>query len=149
MRWSSSSVRMPATRRCAAATAVAMAVVLGAACSTKSTRYWVPSAENPRWTPEQATEVLERYLQVQCGQLREARKPDTGESLATVQVDTAGLVTRASLGSSTGDETLDGLLGTIAAQLVLPAGGSAERKVLLGYSCGASGAVVGTVHPQT
>ena len=143
MRWSSSSPR----GRAGAASLLAVVALL-AACSQRTTRYWVPSPENPRWTPEQATEVLERYLRVQCPQLREAKKPDTGETTATVSVDAAGLVTRASLGSSTGDETLDGLLGTVAAQLVLGEG-SAERKVLLGYSCGASGAVVGTVHPQT
>ena len=139
MRWSSSRLR---------AGALLAAVALSAACSQRTTRYWVPSPENPRWTPEQATEVLERYLRVQCPQLREAGKKDNGETTATVEVDGAGLVTRASLGSSTGDETLDGLLGTIAAQLVL-GDGPPERQVRLGYSCGASGAVVGTVHPQT
>ncbi len=118
-----------------------------AACTQRVSRHWVPSPNNPRWSAERATEVLEGYLRVQCPALREARKPDTGETMVTVAVDTAGLVTRAELEGSTGDETVDGLFGTIAAQLQLERGTPPERKLRMGYSCAASGAAVATIHP--
>ena len=123
-----------------------VALALGA-CVSQVTRYYVPTAGNPRYTVEQATDVLEQYLRLQCPERRAAKQPDNGEIRVTVQVDSVGDVRSAQLTTSTGDEVLDGLFGSVAAQLhVEPPRdmrGKSEQpgRMRMGYSCSPSAAV--------
>jgi len=110
MRWSSSD------RRGAAAAA---ALVL-AACVTTSTRSFLPSPENPHYTAATAAPVLAEYVRLQCAGFRRAQRADSGTARFAVDADSAGIATVAELVRGTGDETLDGVFGTVAAQLTLP-----------------------------
>ena len=92
-----------------------MTIVL--ACVHTVTRYYLPDANNPRFDTDRATRVLDEYLSVQCPARVAAKKPESGDVRLTIDVDTTGAVTRAELVTSSGDEMLDGLFGTVAAQL--------------------------------
>src|SRR5678809_477278 len=97
----------------------AIAASLGgvAACVSTVTRYYLPDAKNPRFDLDGATQTLGHYLRVQCPERLAAKKSEIGDVRVTVLTDTSGAVTRAELVSSSGDELLDGLFGTVAAQL--------------------------------
>src|SRR5688572_24859908 len=114
---SPSTVRsaIPRLRRCAAP--LGMTAVLLAACVFSVTRYYIPDARNPPFDAEGATQTLDQYLRVQCPERLAAKKAESGDVRLTIQTDTSGAVTRAELLSSTGDEMLDGMFGTVAAQL--------------------------------
>jgi TonB family protein len=104
------------------------------------TRYYLPDARNPRFDTEHAAQALDQYLRVQCPERIAAKKPETGDARLTILTDTSGAVTRAELVSSSGDETLDGLFGTVAAQLKVDslratAKPTATRKLHIGFSC--------------
>ena len=134
---------IPRLRRCVAL--LAMTLLTGACVSTV-TRYYLPDARNPRFDTEGATQTLDQYLRVQCPERLAAKKPERGDVRLTIQTDTSGAVTRAELLSSTGDEMLDGMFGTVAAQLKvdsLRATGSATatRRVRMGFSCAPNTAV--------
>ena len=110
------------------------------------TRYYLPDPGNPRFDTERATQALDQYLSVQCPERLAAKKPESGEVRLTIQTDTSGAVTRAELLSSTGDEMLDGMFGTVAAQLKVDslratAAGPATRRMRMGFSCAANSAV--------
>lgn len=130
MRWPSSS---------------AAAVVL-AACVTTSTTYFVRSPQNPTYTLAQAEPVLAQYVRVQCPARAGAQLPDSGNARFVVEVDSSGKATRAQLRASSGDGVLDGVLGTIAAQLVFPPDGdpsaSRERQLAVDFRCDADSALV-------
>jgi TonB family protein len=116
------------------------------ACVHTVTRYYLPDAHNPRFDLAGATQVLDEYLGVQCPQRLAAKKPESGDVRLTIAIDTSGSVTRAELLSSSGDEMLDGLFGTVAAQLKVdslrPTSKSlATRRVRLGYNCAAAATV--------
>ena len=113
------------------------------ACVSTVTRYYLPDAHNPRFDLSGATQTLNQYLRVQCPERAAAKKPETGEVRITIQSDTGGAVTQAELTSSSGDEVLDGIFGTVAAQLKadsLRATGSHTntRHLRIGYSCAAT-----------
>jgi len=125
-----------------------MATVLTlAACVSTVTRYYVPDAHNPRFDTDGATQALDEYLRVQCPDRVAAKKPESGAAHLTILTDTTGAVTRAELVKSSGDEMLDGLFGTVAAQLKVdslratPAKPVATRKLELGFSCSSTAAV--------
>src|SRR6185295_7821029 len=101
-------------------------------------RYFLPSAQNPVFTLAQAEPVLTNYLRIQCDVLRKANVPDSGTARFLVDVDTAGFASRAELRQTTRDETLDGLFGTVAAQLTFPpppAKKASRSDVRMGYRC--------------
>src|SRR5918993_2236738 len=96
--------------------ALGMTVLL-MACVSTVTRYYLPDAKNPRFDTEQAARMLDQYVRVQCPERLAAKKPESGAASLTILTDTGGAVTRAELASTSGDEVLDGVFGTIAAQL--------------------------------
>jgi TonB family protein len=119
------------------------------ACVHTVTRYYLPDAHNPRFDTDGATQVLDQYLGVQCPQRLAANKPESGDVRLTITTDTSGAVTRAELTTSSGDDLLDGLFGTVAAQLKVDSLRAttkplATRRLRMGYSC-APGAAVATL----
>ena len=112
------------------------------ACVHTVTRYYLPDERNPRFDAESATEVLGEYLRVQCPERMAAKKPERGDVRLTITTDTSGAVTRAELVSSSGDELLDGLFGTVAAQLKVDSLRAtkklATRSVRMGFNCAES-----------
>jgi hypothetical protein len=133
MRWSFSSLA---------------AAALAAACVTSTTRYFLPSPQNPSYTPVQAEPVLTEYLRLQCATLRAAQKPDSGIARFLLDVDSTGITKRAELQQTTRDDVLDGVFGTVAAQLTLPAGGSRPLRhgaVTMNFRCTGDSASVRVV----
>ena len=128
-----------------AATGIA-ALLLGACVST-TTRFFIPSPQNPRYRLEQAPPVLADYVRLQCPAFREAARPDSGQVRLTVDVDSSGTATRAELTKESGDRLLDGVFGTVAAQLIFP-GDSTRRtrprreNVVMDFRCIGDSAVV-------
>jgi len=86
-------------------------------CVSSTTRYFVPSRQNPTYQLGQAEVVLTEYVRLACPGLRSASKPDSGQTKFLVTVDSMGFVSRAEMQQGTGDELLDGIFGTVAAQL--------------------------------
>ena len=139
MRWSLYERPDTMMRQCLTMLGVAMLLV-AAACVHTVTRYYLPDAKNPRFDLDAATQTLDQYLRVQCPERLAANKPQSGDVRVTVLTDTTGAVTRAELVSSSGDELLDGLFGTVAAQLKVDSlrattKTSATRRLRMGYSC--------------
>jgi hypothetical protein len=120
-------------------------VLCTVACVHTVTRYYLPDEHNPRFDADRATQVLDSYLQVQCPQRIAAKKPQSGDARLTLLTDTSGAVTRAELVTSTGDEMLDGLFGTVAAQLKVDSLRATStpipRQLHVGFSCSDSAAV--------
>jgi len=113
---------------------VATALALG--CVTVTTRAFLPSPQNPIYTPTKAEPVLAEYVRLQCDALRKAQRPDSGTAQFVLDVDTLGLTTRAELAHGTGDDMLDGVFGTVAAQLSLDAAPANRRQRLaILYQC--------------
>ena len=96
------------------------AALIVAACTQHVTRYYIPSAGNPRFTPAQAEDEISAFLAVGCAQRGDSAlaKRDGGVEIA-LDVGGDGLVTRAELTRGSGDATLDGIFGAVAAQLAL------------------------------
>jgi TonB family protein len=142
MRWSLFDCVIPRLRRVAAA--LGMTTMMG--CVHTVTRYYVPDTHNPRFDTDGATQVLDQYLGVQCPQRLAAKRSESGDVRLTITTDTSGAVTRAELTSSSGDEMLDGLFGTVAAQLKVDSLRAtrkplATRRLRMGYSCAPNAAV--------
>lgn len=134
--------------------AAPLGMTLAVACVHTVTRYYLPDAHNPRFDLDGATQTLDQYLQVQCPQRLADKKSDTGELRLTITTDSTGAVTRAELASSSGDAMLDGLFGTVAAQLKVDSlrattKPTAERNVRMGFSCApnAAAATVEVLRP--
>lgn len=120
-----------------------VATATAAGCVTTTTRAFLPSPQNPIYTVAKAEPVLTEYLRLQCEPLRKAQRPDSGTARFVIDVDSSGFATRAELQRSTSDETLDGVFGTIAAQLTFDRTGKARRERLdLRYRCDGSDARV-------
>ena len=116
------------------------------ACVSTVTRYYLPDVHNPRFDADRATQVIDQYLRVQCPERLAAKKSDRGEARLTITTDTTGAVTRAELVSSTGDELIDSMLGTVAAQLKVDSlrattKPTATRQLRVGFSCARDAAV--------
>ena len=128
---------------CKSGLAVLLATV---ACVRTVTRYYLPDAHNPRFDTDGATQALDQYLRVQCPDRIAAKKSESGEVRLTILTDTSGSVTRAELVQGSGDELLDGLFGTVAAQLKVDSLRAtttpvATRKLQMGFSCSSTAAV--------
>jgi len=120
---------------------VAAALALG--CVTVTTRAFLPSPQNPIYTPPKAEPVLAEYVRLQCDALRKAQRPDSGTARFVLDVDTLGFTTRAELVRGTGDDMLDGVFGAVAAQLTLDAAPAKRRERLaIVYQCTANDAHV-------
>ena len=139
MQWSSSegSHPQPVHARHRAWTKVAAIAVAGvAACVTTTSRAWLPSPANPTYTAKTAQPVLAEYVRLQCAALRKAQHPDTGSARFLVDVDTAGAAQRAEIVRSSPDELLDGVFGTVAAQLTFAAAPRKRRETVeIAYRC--------------
>ena len=119
--------------------------MLAAACVHTVTTYYLPDEHNPRFDVEGATRVLDQYLRVQCPERKAANKAERGDVRLTITTDTSGAVTRAELLSSSGDGMLDGLFGTVTAQLKVDSLRATTkplttRPVHVGYDCAQNGA---------
>lgn len=124
----------------------ALGLIVVLACVHTVTRYYLPDARNPRFDLDGATQTLDQYLQVQCPQRLADKKSDTGELRLTITTDTAGAATQAELVTSSGDGTLDGLFGTVAAQLKVDSLRAttkplATHQLRMGFSCAPNAAV--------
>jgi hypothetical protein len=116
--------------------ALTVALALAAGCVTTTTRAFLPSPQNPIYTVAKAEPVLSEYLRLQCAPLRKAQRPDSGTARFVVDIDTLGFATRAELARGTGDETLDGVFGTVAAQLTFERTRAVRReRVDMRYRC--------------
>ena len=129
-------------------TMLAVAVSLSSvfSCVSTVTRYYLPDARNPRFELDGATQTLDQYLRVQCPERLAAKKSESGDVRITIRTDTTGAVTRAELVSSSGDELLDGLFGTVAAQLKVDSlrattAAPGTRRLRMGFSCAPNAAV--------
>ena len=110
-------------------------LILAVGGVTVTTRTFLPSPRNPIYTPANAEPVLAEYLRLQCEPLRKAQRPDSGTARFAVDVDTAGSATRAELQRGTGDETLDGVFGTVSAQLTFARGKARREVVDMDFAC--------------
>ena len=114
------------------------------ACVHTVTRYYLPDEHHPRFDTDGAAHVLDQYLRVQCPDRVAAKKAESGAARLTITTDTSGAVTRAELVSSSGDEMLDGLFGTVTAQLKVDSLRAtkkplATRNVRVEYDCAQNG----------
>lgn len=105
MRWSCSSVCLTA--------------FLAVACVTATVREFYPSPENPRYTPESGAGAVRAYLRLRCPELTKAPARDSGTVNARIRVDSSGKATAAELSGTSGDPVMDGVIGTVVAQLDL------------------------------
>ena len=126
--------------RCLTMFVAATVLVVVSACVSTVTRYYLPDVKNPRFELDDAAQTLDQFLRVQCPERLAAKKSESGDVRVTVLTDTTGAVTRAELVSSTGDDLLDGLFGTVAAQLKVDSlkasnTATASRRLRMGYSC--------------
>jgi TonB family protein len=121
-----------------------VAIVSIAGCVTTTTKIFLPSPANPRYTPEGAPAVLAEYVRLQCSTIKQAQRPDTGSVDFRIAVDSLGHVTSAELLKSSGDEALDGVFGAMAAQLqVAPASGTRPpTRARMIYDCARQPAAV-------
>jgi TonB family protein len=136
------TMKIPRLRRFAAP--LGMTTCL--ACVHTVTHYYLPDARNPRFDADAATQVLEQYVRLRCPDRLAAKKSESGDVRLTITADTSGAVTRAELVSSSGDDMLDGLFGTVAAQLKVDSlrattKAMATRRVRIGFSCAPSATV--------
>jgi hypothetical protein len=95
--------------------------VLLLACVKSTVREFYPSPENPRYTPERGSVAVREYLRLRCAELAKPPARDSGTIIAHVRVDSAGRATVAQLAGTSGDAVMDGVIGTVAAQLDLSA----------------------------
>ncbi len=103
-------------RRIAPVACVGIAALFAACVTTKTTSY-VPSPQNPTYTPAEGERALRQYVNIQCAPRKAAQRPDTGSGAFLVDIDSSGHATRAEVRRSTNDESLDGIFGTVSAQL--------------------------------
>ena len=124
---------------------IGMTAIVAASCVHTVTRYYLPDASNPRFDTDGATQMLDSYMRIQCPERLAAKKPQHGTAHLTITADTSGDVTRAELVSSSGDAIIDGLFGTVAAQLKVdslrPTKKPAAREVYMRYYCAPDTAV--------
>ncbi|HJU75896.1 MAG TPA: hypothetical protein VJ717_19295 [Gemmatimonadaceae bacterium] len=106
------------------------------ACVTSTTREFFPSPENPRYTPERGSHAVREYLRLRCPELKPPKR-DSATIFARVRVDTSGKATSAELTGTSGDDIMDGVIGTVAAQLDLAANTPrrAEYRASIAYAC--------------
>lgn len=90
------------------------------ACVKSTVREFYPSPENPRYTPERGSAAVREYLRLRCADLKPPAR-DSATLLARVRVDSTGKAVAAELNGTSGDPLMDGVIGTVVAQLDLSA----------------------------
>ncbi|MEO7964008.1 MAG: hypothetical protein ABIT38_08880 [Gemmatimonadaceae bacterium] len=119
------------TRRASRAWPVLVLAIV-VACVSTSTRSYLPSPRNPSYAPKDAEQALRQYVQLQCAPRAAAKRADTGSAAFMVEIDSAGHASRAELRRSSSDEELDGLFGTVVAQLNFAADSAYARLIKAG-----------------
>ncbi|HEY7567052.1 MAG TPA: hypothetical protein VH762_05745 [Gemmatimonadaceae bacterium] len=92
--------------------------VVVAACVTKTVREFYPSPENPRYTPDRGSAAVREYLRLRCADLKPPAR-DSATIPARIRVDSTGKAMSAELNGTSGDPLMDGVIGTVVAQLDL------------------------------
>jgi hypothetical protein len=106
-----------------------LTVALALACVSSTVREFYPAPENPRYSPQRGAAAVREYLRLRCPEMTQPLVRDSATLNGSLRVDSAGLVTAAELSETTGDEVMDGVIGTVLAQLDLSAlpGRDAQR----------------------
>ncbi|MGQ0642979.1 MAG: hypothetical protein ACT4P6_19720 [Gemmatimonadaceae bacterium] len=114
-----------------------LTAVLAVACVKTTLREYFPSPENPRYTPERGSAAVRDYLRLRCSELAKPPARDSATLTARVRVDSGGKATAAQLSGSSGDAVMDGVIGTVVAQLDLSASmpRRGEYQARIAYSC--------------
>lgn len=83
--------------------------------------------------------AVREYLRLRCAELAKPPRRDSATLTARVSVDSAGKATMAQLNGTTGDDVMDGVIGTVVAQLDLSASAPAPRRqeylARVAYAC--------------
>ena len=114
-------------------------VVVTVGCTT-TTRYYVPTAGEPRLTPNEVRDQGEPLLSIQCPRLLDGGRSATGQARIMTELDRSGAVQRARVTRSSGDKTMDDIFGALIARLKVdpPTGMTkdvGEHPIYIGYSC--------------
>lgn len=96
-------------------------LTLAAACVTNTVREFYPSPENPRYTPERGSAAVREYLRLRCADLAKPPARDSATIPAKIRVDSTGKALSAELNGTSGDPLMDGVMGTVLAQLEVAA----------------------------
>jgi len=114
-----------------------LTLILVVACVRTTVREYYPSPDNPRYTPERGGVAVREYLRLRCPELAKPPARDSATLLARVRVDSAGLATGAQLDGTSGDAVMDGVIGTVVAQLDLSANTPRrdEYQARIAYAC--------------
>ena len=116
-----------------------VAASMAASCVSSTQRYFVPTAGQERFDSGGLRSRGDALLAAECPRLRGDKDSDNGAADFTITVDRDGLVTRARLDRSSGDDRIDQFFGglTAALQFEPPASTEAglESAVTLGYAC--------------
>ena len=115
------------------------ALAIAAACTTTS-RYYVPTEGEPRLTPNEVRDQSDALLSTQCPRLMGNGRSATGEARIMVELDRSGVVHKAQVTRSSGDQAMDDIFGALVARLQVdpPTGMSGDRgehPIYIGYSC--------------
>lgn len=92
--------------------------VVIAACVSSTVREFYPSPENPRYTPERGSAAVREYLRLRCADLKPPAR-DSATLFARIRVDSTGKAVAAEMSGTSGDPLMDGVIGTVVAQLDL------------------------------
>ncbi|MGH7711073.1 MAG: hypothetical protein ACREOG_07305 [Gemmatimonadaceae bacterium] len=100
-------------------------------------REYFPSPANPRYSPERAGAAVREYLRLRCAELAKPPARDSATLFARIRVDSSGKATSAQLSGTSGDQLMDGVIGTVAAQLDLSASTPrrSEYQARVAYAC--------------
>ena len=127
-------------------------IALASACVTTTTRSFTAEEDAVRLNQHTIREESDTFLAIECQRLINGGR-STGEARLRLQVAQSGLVTRAEVTRSSGDERIDAIFGALAARLrfdPLPsqATDGTTARLFMGYSC-APGVAVTTVRVGT
>ena len=126
------------------------AAALLAACVTSTSRYYTPTAGDPRLSQDDFRDESDRLLRVECPRLMGTSGGASGQARIRLLLDRSGAAQRAEFARSSGDERLDTVWGGLAARLKFDPQ-SQQRSdlepiiVTVGYSCSANGTAVTTL----
>jgi outer membrane biosynthesis protein TonB len=114
-------------------------VAIAAGCTT-TTRYYVPTEGEPRLTPNEVRDQSDALLGMQCPRLMGNDRFATGEARIIVELDRSGLVHKAQVTRTSGDEAMDAIFGALVARLQVDPptgmeGDRGEHPIYIGYSC--------------
>ncbi len=93
--------------------------LLVSACVQSTTSWYVPTEGQPRLDTNELRDRADYFLRAECPRLLAADKSG-GEASIKLTINRSGEVTRSEVTRSAGDEQIDGIVGPLAAQLVVP-----------------------------